>query len=64
MPESSTNVEPKVKKDNLKRKSGGSTNEHVKVNVYYSLFTTEKFSHFKTVSRMLLSQTTVKLQIQ
>ena len=33
MPKSSTNVEPKGKKDNLKRKSGGSTNKHVEVNV-------------------------------
>lgn len=33
MPESSTNVEPKGKKDNLKRKSSSSQNEHIEANV-------------------------------
>ena len=33
MPKSSTNVEPKGKKDNLKRKSAGPTKEHIEVNV-------------------------------
>lgn len=33
MPKSSTNVEPKGNKNNLKRKSGGSINEHVEGNV-------------------------------
>ena len=33
MPESSTNVEPKGKKDNLKRKNSASQNEHIEANV-------------------------------
>ena len=33
MPESSTNVEPKGKKDNLKRRNVASTGEHIEANV-------------------------------
>ena len=33
MPESSTNVEPKGKKDNLKRRNSSSQNEHIEANV-------------------------------
>ena len=33
MPESSTNVEPKGKKDNLKRRNNASQNEHIEANV-------------------------------
>ena len=33
MPESSTNVEPKGKKDNLKRRNSASTTEHIEANV-------------------------------
>ena len=33
MPESSTNVEPKGKKDNLKRRNAASTAEHIEANV-------------------------------
>ena len=33
MPESSTNVEPKGKKENLKRRNSASQNEHVEANV-------------------------------
>ena len=33
MPESSTNVEPKGKKDNLKQRNAASTAEHIEANV-------------------------------
>jgi len=33
MPESSTNVEPKGKKDNLKRRNSASQNKHIEANV-------------------------------
>ena len=33
MPESSTNVEPKGKKDNLKRRNNASQNEHIEAHV-------------------------------